>query len=91
MSSRARCNQQAYGARRDLPNRVTTRKSRTQQTFAFNKSQILFESDTYIWNIIQLSKFIELLLLYFLSITPLCLWGSVGVINRLLWYIYLLT
>jgi len=43
-----------------------------------HKSQILFESDTYIWNIIQLSKFIELLLLYFLSITPLCLWGSVG-------------
>jgi len=48
--SSARCNQQAYGARRDLPNRVTTWKSRTQQTFAFNKSQILFESDTYIGN-----------------------------------------
>jgi len=44
-----------------------------------NKSQILFESDTYIWNNIQLSKSIGLLYYTFLSITPLCLWGSVGV------------
>ena len=59
-----------------------------------HKSQILFESDTFICKhiLLDIAKYIHwLLLLSFLSITPLCLWGSVGVINRLLWYFYLLT
>jgi len=84
----ARCNQQAYEARRDLPNRVTTRKSVKP---SHHKSQVHSNRTHFIGNNIQLSTSIGLLYYTFLSITPLCLWGSVGVINRLLWYIYLLT
>jgi len=47
MKSSARCNQQRYGARRDLPNRVTTRKSLNKPSHY--KSQIPFVSDTFIF------------------------------------------
>jgi len=56
---------QAYGARRDLPNRVMTRKSRTQQSFASTSLKYYsYQTDTFIGNNIQLSTSIGLLLLY---------------------------
>ena len=57
------------------------------------KSQIHFESDTFIYNniLLDLAKYIHgILLLSFLSTTPLRLWGSVGY-KPLLWYIYYIT
>ena len=55
------------------------------QTFASQVSSILFVSDTIICNNILLYS-AKYIIDYFLSITPLRLWGSVGVINGLLPY-----
>ena len=58
-----------------------------------NKSQILFESDTFICNNICLHLAKYYLLDFnvpFLSTTPLRLWGSVEY-KLLLWYIYYIT
>jgi len=48
----ARCNQQAYDARHDLPNRVTTRKS--LQTFTFTSPKYHSYRTHFIWNNISL-------------------------------------
>jgi len=50
--------------RHDATYQIGQRRGSHSVNLRIHKSQILFESDTYIWNIIQLSKFIELLLLY---------------------------
>ena len=70
-----------YASTMQLPNLVTMRMSCNVTNFCNNKSQIHFKLDTLFCNniLLHIAKYYLLdFTIPFLSITPLCLWGSVG-------------
>ena len=88
----AHCNQQRYASAMQSGHMMQKSCNITnlhiQQT-----SWTLFKADTFILQhiLLDIAKYILLILsLSFLSITPFHLWGSVGVVNGLLTFVYLL-